>query len=59
MLSEAGRESRAMSLRQRGMRIYEIGMCGHAPAPGLWLLACGLRGSGLRSAQSADRSPRP
>jgi hypothetical protein len=56
MLSKAGRESRAVSLRQRGLRKPE---CVDMLRPrGCGLLACGLSGSGLRIVQSADRNRR-
>jgi hypothetical protein len=55
MLSKVGRESRAVSLHQRGMRISEIGMRGHAPAPRL--RPAGLRPPRLRPPKCAVCRP--
>jgi hypothetical protein len=56
MLSKAGRESRAVSLRQRGLRKSEIGMRGHAPA--LRLRPAGLRPLRLRPPTCAVCRPK-
>jgi hypothetical protein len=55
MLSEAGRESRAVSLRQRGMWISDIEMRVHGSAPRL--RPAGLRPSRRRPPKCAVRRP--